>query len=491
VRILLIILCLSAACLPAEFGERPACELNTDCPGFYQVCVSSQCFKAGEDWSGDSPTSQCGDGVLQDGEVCDDGDENSDLLPSRCRPDCTEPRCGDGVVDPGEDCDDGNDESEDTCASCKSVRRLALGARHVCTIKNSELWCWGYGIPGLNHLSPRENNLPLRIQANLESVQQVQISEHTTCVVSEERPGLQRVLCAGANDEGGLSREGAATDYFVVVDRTARPVLDFRSTDRESFCFATDTAARCWGSYSACSLGPEAQGSVRISTILNSGRALEDGSMEFFRSLSLGSYQVCAVTNYGGVTCRGIDISEQVVTPQGNAWRPVCSPYTFDVEYEVEQIVLGLGHRCLRLGSGQVACIGSNSTGALGIGEGEDKAFIGVPQILDQLEGIAELSTNDRTTCARDNRGRVWCWGDNKFGKTGSGHLDPVTWTPTQVIGLPPVKQIEVKLHNVCAVAMDNNVWCWGNNRYGQVAADERFFETSTPYQSTFFSGDE
>ena len=105
-RILLGVFALGASCLPVDPGARTPCESNSDCPGFYQVCVSNQCFKAGDDWAGDAPTSRCGDGVLQDDEVCDEGDQNSDLLPSRCRPDCTEPRCGDGVVDPGEDCDD-------------------------------------------------------------------------------------------------------------------------------------------------------------------------------------------------------------------------------------------------------------------------------------------------------------------------------------------------------------------------------------------------
>jgi len=41
--------------------------------------------------------------------------------PAPCRPDCTVPRCGDGIVDAGEACDDGNTASGDGCAAdCKS-----------------------------------------------------------------------------------------------------------------------------------------------------------------------------------------------------------------------------------------------------------------------------------------------------------------------------------------------------------------------------------
>lgn len=44
----------------------------------------------------------CGDGVVQNGETCDDGNaDNTD----GCRNDCTQPVCGDGILDAGEQCD--------------------------------------------------------------------------------------------------------------------------------------------------------------------------------------------------------------------------------------------------------------------------------------------------------------------------------------------------------------------------------------------------
>lgn len=50
------------------------------------------------------------------GEQCDEGDANADL-PDRCRADCQLPRCGDGIVDSGEACDDGNATPGDGCES--------------------------------------------------------------------------------------------------------------------------------------------------------------------------------------------------------------------------------------------------------------------------------------------------------------------------------------------------------------------------------------
>ena len=42
--------------------------------------------------------------------------------PSACRTDCTAPRCGDGRLDGGEVCDDGNTTPGDGCAAdCEST----------------------------------------------------------------------------------------------------------------------------------------------------------------------------------------------------------------------------------------------------------------------------------------------------------------------------------------------------------------------------------
>lgn len=54
----------------------------------------------------------CGDGVVEAGEACDDG--NSDDLDA-CKSDCTPTRCGDGIVQAGEACDDGDDDDTDNC----------------------------------------------------------------------------------------------------------------------------------------------------------------------------------------------------------------------------------------------------------------------------------------------------------------------------------------------------------------------------------------
>ncbi|MCA9688051.1 MAG: DUF4215 domain-containing protein [Myxococcales bacterium] len=62
------------------------------------------------------PDPFCGDGNVDDGEECDDGDGNAD--DAACTLSCVAAICGDGLVWAGvEECDDGNADDTDTCVA--------------------------------------------------------------------------------------------------------------------------------------------------------------------------------------------------------------------------------------------------------------------------------------------------------------------------------------------------------------------------------------
>lgn len=64
---------------------------------------------------GTAPRAVCGNGALEPGEMCDDGNtDDGDGCDSSC---ARESFCGDGTVDGGEACDDGNNRSGDGCRS--------------------------------------------------------------------------------------------------------------------------------------------------------------------------------------------------------------------------------------------------------------------------------------------------------------------------------------------------------------------------------------
>jgi cysteine-rich repeat protein len=69
-------------------------------------------------------TTVCGDGVLQPGEVCDDGNTvGGDDCSADCRVDLS--NCGNGQIDPGESCDDGNFAPGDGCSAACQVEECS------------------------------------------------------------------------------------------------------------------------------------------------------------------------------------------------------------------------------------------------------------------------------------------------------------------------------------------------------------------------------
>ena len=83
----------------------------------------------------DAPSSECGDGIVEGEERCDDGIANSDTIPNACRTDCTLPRCGDGVRDEGELCDPA---ALDAAPGCSDDCRLPAT---VCTPCDTSVAC--------------------------------------------------------------------------------------------------------------------------------------------------------------------------------------------------------------------------------------------------------------------------------------------------------------------------------------------------------------
>jgi fibro-slime domain-containing protein len=106
---------------PPFFGDGGTVD---SAPPEFDACSGASCF--------DGPV--CGDGVVETGETCDDGNtipgdgcsgicqiEPGYLCPTPDQPCVTSWVCGNGVVDPGETCDDGNTVSGDGCSSTCQV----------------------------------------------------------------------------------------------------------------------------------------------------------------------------------------------------------------------------------------------------------------------------------------------------------------------------------------------------------------------------------
>lgn len=85
--------------------------------------------------------------------------------------------------------------------------------------------------------------------------------------------------------------------------------------------------------------------------------------------------------------------------------------------------------------------------------------------------------------CALMESGRVYCWGDNRHGQLGDDTLDHGTQacasggdcarTPVEVEGLNTAVAIAAGGTFACAIRLDNRAVCWGDNGFGQLGHPE------------------
>ncbi|MCB9754134.1 MAG: DUF4215 domain-containing protein [Myxococcales bacterium] len=118
-RLSLTALVTSAALLLPACGDPPDPGETTEGPSDGTTAGTTSGGGSESDGSTEpvatTTAASCGDGQLDPGEDCDDGD---DVDGDGCEADCTlTPECGDGVVEGDEECDDGNEIDNDACTN--------------------------------------------------------------------------------------------------------------------------------------------------------------------------------------------------------------------------------------------------------------------------------------------------------------------------------------------------------------------------------------
>lgn len=78
----------------------------------------------------------------------------------------------------------------------------------------------------------------------------------------------------------------------------------------------------------------------------------------------------------------------------------------------------------------------------------------------------SKLALGRKHACAIDGAGELWCWGQNRYGQLGKSPLDlPFSETP-QRIGAGPWTAVVAGTEHACA-SCEGPVSCWGASEIG------------------------
>jgi cysteine-rich repeat protein len=494
---------------PAVCANGLRCPAGTICAAEQDICISTPCgngildsgekcddgnLRAGDGCNRDCTSDEsCGNGVVDTSEDCDMRG-NTDT----CDADCTFVQCGDGFTNDakGEECDD-EDESKDCNENCTAARcgdsLVNITAGEVCDLGGDDrLSCDGdctrpacgdgWRNPAVGELCDDGGNSPecnknctiaacndgFINPAAGEECEDGNINNGDGCVSGCRHArcgdGYLRVGVEECDDGNSINTDTCAYDCKIPNCMDGSQNADESDLDCGGHCGASCEMLQ------SCSVAEDC-----ISGFCLGGTCLPNNS-----SLAAGYWHTCALLPSGAVRCWGEGDRGRLgygnTSDIGDNEFPSLAG---DVDYgeNAVQITAGGSQTCVLLDSGAVRCWGYNGEGRLGYGHTNDIGDNETPVSAGDVNvgGTAvQVAAGGVHTCALLASGKVRCWGWGGHGLLGYGNTNNIgdNETPASAgdvnIG-GSVIQIATGSRHTCALLTSGAVRCWGKGSNGQL----------------------
>jgi alpha-tubulin suppressor-like RCC1 family protein len=320
-------------------------------------------------------------------------------------------------------------------------------------------------------------------QADNRSIVSVSAGQDHTCALATDGT----TYCWGANDVGQLGTGAADTGPHFVPHRVDGGI-SFRaiaSGHRHSCGLAADGQAFCWG------LG--LYGQLGQGALTNSATPVPVGGGHRFTSITAGGTHTCALTSVGVAYCWGGNWHGQLGSGSldGDSDTPCChkapTPVAGDLTFRT--VDAGGIHTCSVTSEGHPYCWGAGQVGRLGLGtnDGPDRA---APVRVMTSANFDVVSAGGWNTCGIATRSNdAYCWGSGQQGQLGIGTSPSAADSPLRVKAAVQFRAISVSTYYVCALGVDDRVYCWGSNRHGQLgdgSREDRILPTPTADENKY-----
>lgn len=339
---------------------------------------------------------------------------------------------------------------------------LTAGPLHICAIDTEQgLWCWGDNWSGqLGNGNFSDAIQPIQVDSSLEYTM-VAAGEYNTCASKQN----QSFWCWGHNLYGQLgsgSSRNSSNEYFVLPQQSGSMATDWLTIDvgLDHFCgIRSGGTLWCWG--------------ANYSAQLASGNFLDSALPRLvanhfnWAQVSTGTNNSCAIKTDGRLFCWGWNEFGQV--GNGNffdggapAPRAVASTLAW------LSVTNGNSHTCGIKEDNSAWCWGRNSEGQLGI----DALGLAIPTLVNTTLLWKNLKAGGWHTCGIAMDDMIYCWGWNLYGQLGTGDTTYRPY-PTLIADNSTWKMVDTKMNHTCAIKSDDTLWCWGYNGFGELGNGE------------------
>ena len=309
----------------------------------------------------------------------------------------------------------------------KTLRYIASGYDHTCAIASDDLvYCWGETI-ALGTGNTTWYTIPAAVYTsgalNGKTVKSLAVGSFSNCAIASD----DLAYCWGANSDGQLGDNSTIsrlepTPLYMLGYLSGKTIKEVSLSEYHGCAIASDDLAYCWGWNYYGQLGNNST------------------------SDSIVPVPVYTAGNLSGKTIKSI----------------ITNSYDD-------------GYTCAIASDDLAYCWGWNYYGQLGNNSTSD-SIVPVPvYTAGNLSGktIKSLSVGEHHTCAIASDDLAYCWGNNSNGQLGNNSTTqsnvPVPVNMSGVLSGKTIKSITAGASSTCALASDNQLYCWGRNLYGEL----------------------
>lgn len=356
------------------------------------------------------------------------------------------------------------------------IANISLGELHTCVLSYASVaYCWGNNVQGqLGDGTFTSRAIPQPVKLN-NAARYISSGGGHTCAILLNGT----VRCWGKNDNGQAGGANLVDQPFpVAVGGLSNDIVSVAAGWAHTCALTLGGSVKCWGANASGQLGNGGNtDSNAASNVL--------GLSTEVRAISSGGVHSCALLSNGNVRCWGNNSSGQLGT--GDTESRNSPTLVMGLSATAIAIEAGAHHTCALLNTGDVQCWGGNGDGQLGDGGNASRgtpARVNLPTraiaiAAGGFTGCDEQSTRCGShTCAILNGGQPMCWGRNINGQLGNASQQnaylPQSVAPIFSSGANAFA-IDTGGGHTCMLsstgAASNDVYCWGSDRDGQLAA--------------------